>query len=306
MLIKHVFSDIPYARYNVAAWQHPDTDRVVLIGREVEQAAAFGEPDKGKLVLMEMDQDEQITHERVIWEPLFDGLQLEDPRALMLVDGSVVIGLTTVLKGQQGYVPFPSIVTVDSRLWRELLPPVTLIQTFGPGKNITPMDVETFLFRPDDPDYHHKLLIFRYKKMSPYRIQDLTFPKDLWWAQWRIGTTMSPLWVNSEQAIMMFHGISIEQGKYVYRLGKARLSKIEDCYTIAVDPQPFITPDLFLTEEGAPLVEELHPGERRVVYACGGLVKRHKSDLFSIYVNVGDRTTFEVSIPLKDLKAGLF
>ena len=54
------------------------------------------------------------------------------------------------------------------------------------------------------------------------------------------------------------------------------------------------------------MVAELHPNLRRVVYSCGGLIKRNKQDGLFLYVNVGDRTTFEVEFSLSELKKGLF
>jgi hypothetical protein len=67
-----------------------------------------------------------------------------------------------------------------------------------------------------------------------------------------------------------------------------------------------LTPDNFLDKNGSPLVEELHPEERRVIYSCGGLIKKEERDTLSLYVNVGDRTTFEVEFSLSELTQGLF
>jgi len=67
-----------------------------------------------------------------------------------------------------------------------------------------------------------------------------------------------------------------------------------------------LVPDNFIEEDGQPLVNELHPNLRRVVYSCGGLIKKNKQDALSLYVNVGDRTTFEVEFSLAELKEGLF
>ena len=77
-------------------------------------------------------------------------------------------------------------------------------------------------------------------------------------------------------------------------------------YKVTVAPEPILTPDDFLDSHGVPLVEELHPELRRVVYSCGGVIKTESPDKLSLYVNVGDRATFEVTFSLANLKDGLF
>jgi hypothetical protein len=298
---------MPVARYNTAAWQRYDEDSVVLIGREVEAPGEHGQPDKGKLVLSEMDLEGNIIHERVIWEPKYKNIYLEDPRALLLRNNTIIIGLSAVLKNDEGiWEPFPALVKIGAEEpWREDLPPVTLIQTFGPGKNLTPVDDHTFLFRPEDPLYYHKLLVFSFRKNTPEKLQDIAFPKNLPWARWRVGTAMPPLWINDDEAILIIHGINKIKGKYIYSIGRAVFSKAKGKYKIKVAPDAIITPETFVTSEGKSLVDELHDN-RRVVYACGGIVKRHKKDMLYLYVNVGDRTTFEVGLPMDQLKEGLF
>jgi hypothetical protein len=67
-----------------------------------------------------------------------------------------------------------------------------------------------------------------------------------------------------------------------------------------------LTPDSFVDELGRPMVPELHPGLRRVVYSCGGVIQKNNEDGLSLYVNVGDRTTFEVGFSIKELMMDLF
>ncbi len=81
---------------------------------------------------------------------------------------------------------------------------------------------------------------------------------------------------------------------------------MDNTFTVTVAPEPIITPNDFLTPDGSPLVPELHPEERRVVYSCGGVIKQSDPDILSLYVNVGDRTTFEVEFSLTELKKDLF
>ncbi len=310
--ITDIFPDVRVARYNLTAWQKNEGDSVYLIGREVETAGENGEPDTGILKLFEVNQSGEVIQERVIWRPIFDGINLEDPRALELENENLVIGLTAVLRDKKGAAtPFPAIVKIDSHSsWTKELPPFLIISTFGPGKNLTPIGHMTYLFRPDTLTYYHKILVFTLHKQVPEKLADLVFPTNLPWALWRIGTTMPPIWLSETEALFIIHGISIQKidgiDKYVYSIGRAKLTRKGDEYTVVVHPDPILTPDNFLDESGTPLVQELHPALRRVVYSCGGIIKKGKSDTLSLYVNVGDRSTFEVQFSLSELREGLF
>ncbi|MBP6913393.1 MAG: hypothetical protein KBC00_02160 [Candidatus Levybacteria bacterium] len=310
--IKYIFPNIDVARYNLAVWQKTDDNSVCFIGREVTTPGENGEPDTGILKLFEIDQYGANIHERIIWKPLYDNISLEDPRALLLSNGNLLIGLTSVLRSKTGKpVPFPAIVKIDSlQSWKQELPPFLFIGTFGPGKNLTPIDNTTYLFRPESEDYYHKLLAFSLHSQVPEKLGDIVFPVNLPWAMWRIGTTMPPLWITPHEALFIIHGISkkIIDGseKYVYSIGRAKLIRQENQFKVVVAPDPILTPDNFLNKDGTPLIEELHPEERRVIYSCGGLIKKEEKDTLSLYVNVGDRTTFEVEFSLTELTKDLF
>lgn len=310
--IKNIFPDVRVARYNLAAWQRNGSDSVIFIGREVEKAGLRGEPDTGILKLFEVDEAGKTVYERVIWRPVFDGINLEDPRALEIDDKKLTIGLTAVLRNRKGKpIPFPAIIKIDSHdSWQQELPPFLIISSFGPGKNVTPIDSSTFLFRPETEDYHHKLMVFSLHRQVPEKLTDISFPTNLSWAQWRIGTTMPPLWLNQHEALFIIHGITIEniggKNKYVYSIGRARLTREGNAFTVKVARDPILTPDSFMDELGKPMVLELHPNLRRVVYSCGGIIKKNKEDGLSLYVNVGDRATFEVEFSIRELKRGLF
>ncbi len=310
--LRNIFPDLPIARFNLAAWQRPDSHSVYFIGREVQEASPEGEPDMGVLKLFEVDADGIVVHERLIWKPIYDGINLEDPRALSLNNENLIVGLTAVLRDKKGSpIPFPAIIKIDSHSsWQQELPPFLIISSFGPGKNLTPIDNTTYLFRPESSDYHHKILVFSLHRQVPEKICDISFPKDLPWAQWKIGTTTPPIWINQNEALFIIHGITIQRindkNKYIYSLGRAKLTRNNNNYSVQVAPEPILTPDDFILANGGPMVNELHPDLRRVVYSCGGLIKRSKKDTFSLYVNVGDRTTFEVEFPLAELKKDLF
>lgn len=310
--IKDIFPDIRVARFNLAVWQKPGENSLYFIGREVETPAKKGEPDTGILKLFEVSKDGALIQEKVIWKPIYDGMNLEDPRALELPNENLVIGLTAVLRDKKGRpIPFPAIVRINSHSsWKKELPPFLIIDSFGSGKNLTPIDKNTYLFRPDSPDYFHKLLVFSLHSQIPEKLDDIEFPLDLPWANWRIGTTMPPIWLTKNEALFIIHGISIEKingkEKYIYKIGRAKLVRNKNEFKVFVAPEPILTPDDFLDSKGLPLVEELHPEIRRVIYSCGGVIKKNSKDILSLYVNVGDRTTFEVKLSLDELKKDLF
>jgi len=306
--IKNIFPKVQVARYNLAVWQRFNQDSLFFIGREIARAGVVGEPDTGILKLFEIGKDGALIQEKTIWKPIYDGINLEDPRALELPNENLIIGITAVLRDKIGRpVPFPAIVKINSlKSWKQELPPFLIIDTFGPGKNLTPIGNNTYLFRPDAPEYNHKILAFSLHSQVPEKLDDIEFPTHLPWAAWRIGTTMPPIWLTSTEALFIIHGISIQhidgKEKYVYSIGRGRLTRKGNKYTASIAPDPILTPDDFLDQN----VEELHPEIRRVVYSCGGVIKKHTKDTLSLYVNVGDRTTFEVEFSLNELKKGLF
>lgn len=310
--IKNIFPDTRVARYNLAAWQKSNSDSIYFIGREVTKAGRYGQPDTGVLKLFEMDEKGQIIQERLIWKPSYDGVNLEDPRALELNNENLIIGLTAVLRNKNGKpIPFPAIIKIDSHnSWDNELPPFLVINNFGSGKNLTPIDDHNFLFRPDSIEYHHKILVFSLHRQVPEKLGDIEFPTDLPWAKWRIGTTMPPIWLNKEEALFIVHGITVANingvDKFVYSIGRAKLTRKNDKFEAIIAPEPILTPDDFMTKDGQPLVPELHSNLRRVVYSCGGIIKRNNKNSLFLYVNVGDRTTFEVEFLLDELKKGLF
>src|SRR3989344_4477012 len=310
--IKNMFPGIQAARYNMGVWQKSKEDSLFFIGREVAKPGEIGEPDTGILKLFEIGRDGGIIHERVIWKPLYDGINLEDPRALQLQNENLIIGLTCVLRNKKGQaIPFPAIVKIDYlNSWKQNLPPFLVVDTFGPGKNITPIDSKTFLFRPEPSEYNHKILVFSLSSQVPEKMTDIEFPRNLPWAKWRIGTTMPPIWLTPDEALFIIHGITIQHidgvEKYIYSIGRAKLVRKKNNFKVIVAPDPILTPDNFVNTEGLPLVQELHPESRRVVYSCGGIIKRSNQNSLSLYVNVGDRATFEVQFSLNELKEGLF
>ena len=133
-------------------------------------------------------------------------------------------------------------------------------------------------------------------------------PKNIPWAQFKIGTTTSPIWLNEHEAVLLIHGIRrTENNKLEYSIGSSRLLKDEKGI-LSIDnisPEPLIYPDLFNgpfdTRE-----TELHE-ERRVVYLCGALAVRDVNDdleYIKAYPNVGDKRTVEVILPVVNITKG--
>jgi predicted GH43/DUF377 family glycosyl hydrolase len=303
---KELFRKAKLARYNLASWQTKGGNTFVIF-REIARKGKIGEPDFTNLVLVELDKNLKPIHERIAWQPTGVSFFLEDPRAFTLSDDSVVIGLTALLRGDKGeYVPYPALTYLKTDEWREVLPAVTIIETFGPGKNTTPIEKDYYFFRRDGRENSHKLLVFSLFNMIPKERQTLNFPNNLPWAKLRIGTAMPPLWLDGEKALMIFHGISVVDGKNIYSLGRAGLKKSNGTFSINVISEPIITPDFFLDKEGKPLVKELHPELRRVVYCCGGILKPKDPKTLILFVNVGDFATFLVEYSLDELTKDLF
>lgn len=296
--LKPVLGDKDASFFNVAAWPKEGTKNIILVGRELAKRGSFGEPDIGRIVLYEINERDEITHKRIIWEPVYESLYLEDPRALVYKNGSVVIGLTAVLRMRKGIQTFPAIVFVDNR-WASSLPPITLIQTFGSGKNTTPLLENYFLFRPDQEEFSHKFLVFYYKDLLPKKIGTLSLPKDLGWASWKMGAGCPPIWLDKSRAIFIIHGISLKDKKYIYSIGVSLLEKHGRRFSLKVHNEPVLTQEMLREKI---VFRELRPQLRRVVYVCGGVIKSAEPDLLHLYVNVGDLSTYDLAFRLEDIK----
>ncbi len=300
----YYFSQKLIDRFNAAVWRDHETGHIFLMPREVKRAGAHGEPDKGTLILLEIDQSGEIIHEMEVWKPENDDLHLEDPRALALSNGQVILGLTAVIKEDEKYNPYPAVITLDTHTWKKVLPRPLVYKHIGQGKNLTPISQDTFFFRKEGPNNSHKLYVLNWDGKNMTDAGDIHFSLDIPWAEWRIGTTMPPIWVNENEALLLIHGIKIENGKYVYSLGRSKLKRTDNVYHIEVDHNPILTPDDFVAN-GQSMVGELHPELRRVVYSCGGVVKRQNDqDVLSLFTNVGDKQTVEVPFQLAHLKQG--
>lgn len=292
-------------RFNVAAWINPYNKHTILIGRQLDYKGSAGEPDFSRLVLTEMDENNNIVFEKLIWENLVNHVLFEDPRAMIIDNNHIVIGFTALLRSKTSFDPYPAILKIDLDEWNHDLPPPVIILNFGPGKNLTPIDGNHFLFRPEGESYSHRLIVFCTNNHVPVKIQDLDFPTDLPWALWRIGTSIPPIWINKHEALMIFHGISMEKKRYIYSLGRAKLSKKNKHYSIQVAREPLLTPDSIKKNYKNISTKELHPRLRRVIYACGGIKDVCNLDILKLLVNIGDSDTFKFEFSMTELKKGL-
>lgn len=307
--------------FNVAAWKA--FGGICLLGRYIEKIddeQVFGQdktengepiirggPDIGSLVLKFMGPDGNILHDRTkeVWRPEPGKNLLEDPRALHLSDGTLVLGLTSVDKYGN---PYPAVVVTSAeRLMEEnqIEPRIMDILSDDDqaiegnndgfnlsGKNITAIDKDAFLFRPEGRENHHRLQVFEFNGEVVKHRQYIDLPTDITWGQWRMGTCMSPEWISQNEALILIHGISIIDDKYIYSIGSARLVRGENGM-LSIDN---------VSED--PLLESSHFNNpvqrhqaREAIYSCGWIPKYDSYDKLEhleIFVNVGDTRTDRV------------
>ncbi len=315
--------------FNAAVWWR-SSGEIALLARFLNKAAEWGEADKGRLVLdyiptelIELGlMNDKVIEEEQVWDPEGKQILLEDPRALVLRDGRILIGLTAVRKNELGEViPEAALMYLKSRdqVGQIQETDYQIIKNLGPGKNFTPVDSETFLYRKEGDENNHKIHVIGWNEATRQAIEKgvIEMPNDLDWASYRTGTTMPPIWLNEKEALMIFHGIKKvevvqangeKKYRYDYALGKAILRKDENG-RLYVNPEevgrePILTRD-DIRVNGKHIEGELHP-ERRVVYCCGGVLEKRKGrDVLDLFVNVGDIKTMKVRFGLEELIKGL-
>ena len=198
----------------------------------------------------------------------------------------------------------PKLKVIKNIIGDETTPLGEEVIDISTGKNVTAISSGQYAYRPEGEKYNHCLLVFEHQpdqdKVS--HKQYLHFPNVPSWGEYKIGTTMPPIWLNKNEALLPIHGIKIVDSKYVYSIGTARLVRDEDG-TLSVDnisQEPIIHPDLFA---GRLKSKELHRN-RRVVYCCGGKPKYYdngKPKNLIMYINVGDERTVEVTVSMEKI-----
>jgi len=310
--------------FNVAVWDNVrDQDiegairqehTVCLLGRGAIITAGIGLPDVAPLIYRELDPSGKVKFSETVYEPEEGKDLLEDPRVLSQ-DGKLIIGLTSVVKTGEQYIPHPAIAITSNEKLATGLREHKIVTDLGrgnqttpiddniDGKNTTIIDETTFMFRPEGIENNHRLRVFRFNDGElSLQQNDIELPNNIPWATFKAGTTMPPVWLNDHEAIFPIHGIRKDQnGIFVYAIGSARLFRSEDGI-LSVDnisQKPLIYPDLFVDLVGTEKVE-LHPEQRRVVYCVSGRPVYDNSGNFQeleMLVNVGDTCTFKVTVP---------
>ena len=294
-----------------------------LFGRKVLEAASDGQPDAGALVMAELGTIRDIISTREVWHPEGKDDLIEDPRAYQAEDGSTVIGVTVVRKAL-GNRTFPGLIELNSPgdLLTEPFPAPRIIDKYGggnqtmplggdvEGKNATTLRENNFMYRPDGEN--HTLRVLECTNDDVVYVGDINFPENIPDAEYKIGTTTPPEWLNEREAFFVFHGITIIDGKYIYSIHTARLLREVDeigRVSFSVDNisrEAILTPDSFpeLTNDRQ---VELHPEIRRVTYSCGGIPTRNEvGELVSeeLFVNQGDMRTWNVVVAADEIIAG--
>lgn len=310
---------------------------VILSRKPINAVPVVGEPDYNCLNVAVVKAEPtgfKVTEEITIWDPETTTKSQKQPFVCNYEDfranptspdglcGLSVIKSTPgilrspntigvpVYKAYPGVVRMPtSAVSLEQSL--RALPEVTVLESLGPGKNITPIgktydNKETFLFRPDGEDYNHKLQVVVYNETTkePKVVSTLEFPKTSW-SQWRMGTAAGLFWLDGKYAILPIHGINKEpsltntEGSYDYNLGVALIKRNERGFlqVAKVADKPLIIPGQL-----DHLIGERFPGYRHIAYSCyvwrDGLI-------FNFLVNKGDIGTVLVQKTYNQVISGL-
>ena len=309
-----IIEGIPENFYNAGAFVGPD-GRIVLVGRQVEEAGGHDQPDVGTLVAAILEEN-SVVETKEIWSPKPSGDAASDETAVDLIedvraaekDGKVAFDVTRLSPLGGKYKPYPAFTEfVDPEsLMVNGFPNTIYLSNVDPerfymqaGKNTTRIWPGHIMYRPDNMD--HGFVVHRIGEDGTNDVvQELPFSEVPFWGAYRMGSTMPPVWLNETDAILIVHGITYDQGMYRYTIGSARLHRDEDgVFSIDnVSPNPHLTPemsaDLFPGEQ-----VELHPELRQALYATGGIVHRddtgnpHEIELFP---NVGDTRTISASL----------
>lgn len=294
-----------------------------LFGRKVTQTAPEGQPDAGPLVLAELDAVRNIISVSEIWRPEGKEVELEDPRAHQRRDGTT-IGVTVVRSETAAIKTYPGLIELKSpeQLLIEPFPNVRIIERFGgggqttpiggivEGKNTTAVDEKHIMYRPEG--MNHTFQVLECANAEAEHVGFIDFPENIPWAQYKIGTTTPPAWLNDREAFIELHGINIVDGLYVYAIGTARLLRSLDAsdrvlFTVDnISQAAIITPDSF-----PPLTDgrqaERHPGIRRANYNCGAIsLWSDSGELIrrELFPSQGDMRTYDAMLAADEIIAG--
>ncbi len=282
-------------RINCAAWIDESSGVIHLLARHINGKGGVMMPDWGGLELLSFDNNRQLVDQRIVWEGKGNELNLEDARATVSADRRVLVGLTAVVEEGEHFIPYPAF----SAFKEERLENLVIAKNLGPGKNITSLTEDAWVYRKAIDDFSLTVVSWDGKTATP--MGDLTLNPIPHWATEKIGTTMPPIWINEHEALFLLHGVSKIGDMYHYALGRAKLVREGRAFRISlVDPKPFLTTEDLAETSTALGIRERHEF-RRVVYCCGGILQKKE---LSLFVNIGDSTTVEVVYPLEELTRG--
>lgn len=294
-----------------------------LFGRKVTNAAGYGQPDFGSLVMAQLSPDRNIVLTSEIWRPEGKDILIEDPRAQQSGGGRTTIGVTAV-RQSEGNRTYPAIMELESpnQLLSGMFPSLRIIDKFGcgdqtlpigeipMGKNTTSLTEAHITYRPDG--LNHTLQVLEYGGDDVRHTGFIDFPENIIGASYKIGTTTPPEWLNDREAFFVFHGLdktidgqvvdpSIEDSRVIYQYSilTSRLLRQNEGGRLSfsvdnISRRPIITPDTFpALSDGRDV--ELHPDQRRVTYCCGGIPTRNEANELirvELILNQGDKRSW--------------
>lgn len=241
-----------------------------------------------KVLLLGREGSEEL-HELVIPSPGIPVANWEDTRVLQTDQNEGIVGATAKRRNGRDVVN-PSLFIVRWQNDQLVVVGKPLVLTEIEGKNTTPVshdnDRVRFLYR--DEGFDHSLFLMTVETASPnghrlIRDKRIDFPA-VGWAEYKVGTVAEPIPTPNGNLLLPMHGQKLENGKYIYSIGVAELTRDFDLLGISRNPI-FVRSDF-------PTKNELHPNEKEVVYSCAQLVEGTQVRWL---VSVGDDHTFLTS-----------
>lgn len=265
------------------------SDGMVAIGRELKPEvleAMTGQDDNVLKVYLLGKEGSKELHELVIPSTGLTVVNWEDTRVFQIDQNEGIVGATAKRRNGRDIVN-PSLFKVRWENDQLVVVGKPLVLTEIEGKNTTPVDYNynsiRFLYR--DETFHHSLFLMTVEgiRTDSHRLikeKRINFPK-VWWANYKIGTVAEPITTPNGNLLLLLHGQRIENGKHIYSIGVAELTRDFDLLGISRDPI-FVRSDF-------PTKNELHPDEKEVVYACAQIIE---GDNILLLVSVGDGLTY--------------
>ncbi len=286
---------------NPAVWRLGERGLRVL-SRWVEKPAEHGQPDAGKLIMMDLDFSGRVVKERQVWEQGDQGIvSLEDGRAIVVgEEGLVVVGMTAVVSCEGVLRAFPAMVTLEN--WGDgygRLPRVRVLTELGPGKNTTPLNYPDMpglmAFRSESENRQLQAFWVDGRKKAEV-VGNIKLIGGKSWASHRAGFAAPPQDWEGNRVSLGLHGMNCENNFYKYSLGMGSL-------TAGVGRGIFelrMSRDPICDSRSFPGCPQLHPEIREAIYCVG---KYNRGDDEQVWtISVGDTTIKRAVFSTNDLK----